>query len=60
MGNPFEDANRKLRKANDDLDKNRRLKRQAAERTPEDVNRHAQRVAERENWTGSGTRKTSR
>jgi len=53
MANEYEKAARKLREANDDLDSVRRAKRTASEQTPGDVNRHAQKVAERENWSGS-------
>jgi len=52
MANEYENAARKLRQANDDLDSVRRAKRAASEQTPADVNSHAKRVAERENWSG--------
>ena len=52
MANEYENAARKLREANDELDAVRRTKRAASEQTTVDVNRHAQQVAERENWSG--------
>ena len=54
--NPWTEANHKLRQANNELDQVRRDKRRASEQTTADVNRHAQRVAERENWTGARKR----
>ena len=50
MANPWKDAEKKQKQANDDLDSVRREKRRASTQTTSDVHRKVLETATREKW----------